>query len=118
MKLLLLAFTLVLTIPGKDKLTGRWETKTSEKGNVTRVVFKGDNIMEGYINKKPFVSGTYSFNEADSVISFVDNSCNGMRAIYKIMFYSNSDSLRFKVIMDSCGDRKNGMQRLVMGKLP
>jgi hypothetical protein len=117
MKILFLVFTMLGALIAKDPLSGRWESRPSEKGNITGVVFKQDNMMEGYINKKPFVSGTYSFNPGDSVISFVDNGCNGMRATYKVMFYSNSDSLRFQVIDDSCGERKNGMLRLVMGKV-
>ncbi|HZG25951.1 MAG TPA: hypothetical protein VEZ17_15285 [Chitinophagaceae bacterium] len=117
MKILLLAFTLFFAFPGTNLLTGRWETKVSEKGNVTGVVFKSDNKLEGYINKKPFVSGTYNFNQSDSTLSFIDNGCNGMRATYKVILYSNSDSLRFQAIEDSCEERRKGMLRLVMGRV-
>jgi hypothetical protein len=102
--------------PG-DMLTGRWESKPSAKGNVTGVVFKNDSILEGYVNKKPFTSGTYRFTAKDSVLSFVDNGCNGVQAVYKVLFFNNSDSLRFKAISDSCDERRNGMQRLIMGKV-
>ena len=71
---------------------------------------------EGYINKKPFVSGTYSFNNADSVITIHEGSCNGVTTTYKVNFFSNADSIRFTVI-DSCEERKQGMQRLVPGKV-
>lgn len=117
MKMLFSAFALMLAFTANDTLTGRWESRPSEKGNVTGVVFKPDNTMEGYVNRKPFVSGSYSFNAADSILSFVDNGCNGVRGIYKVMFYSHSDSLRFKVILDSCDERKEGMQRLIMGRI-
>ena len=117
MKLLFFAFAMFFVLPEKNMLTGRWESKPSEKGNVTGVVFKAGNILEGYVNKKPFVSGTYNFNQPDSTLSFVDNGCNGARGIYKVLFFSNSDSLHFKVISDSCEDRKNGMLRLVMGRV-
>jgi hypothetical protein len=117
MKFLFLVFALAFASPEKNILTGRWETKVSEKGNVTGVVFKEDNKMEAYINKKPFVSGTYTFNSADSIISFVDNGCDGARATYKAILFSNSDSLRFKVVVDSCEQRKNGMERLVLGRV-
>jgi hypothetical protein len=60
-----------------DELTGRWESSPSVNGNVTGVVFKEDNTFEGYINKKPFVSGTYSYSGEDSVFTFQDNGCNG-----------------------------------------
>lgn len=98
-----------------DELTGRWETKPSVKGNITGVVFKPDNSFEGYINKKPFVSGTYTFQ--DSIFSFVDNGCQGMKGIYKINFFNNSDSLRFEVINDSCTERRDGMLRTVLGRV-
>jgi hypothetical protein len=100
-----------------NPLTGRWETKPSAKGNVTGVVFKNDSILEGYVNKKPFTSGTYHFNAKDSVLSFIDNGCNGVQGIYKIFFFSNTDSLRFKSISDSCTVRREGMERLVMGRV-
>jgi len=98
-----------------DELSGRWETKPSIKGNITGVVFKADNSFEGYINKKPFTSGIYTFQ--DGILSFTDNGCQGIRAIYKINFFSNSDSLRFEVINDSCTERKEGMLNLVLGKV-
>ena len=116
MKILFFMSVIFFAFPSKDRLTGRWESKPSEKGNVTGVVFKPDYSMEGYINKKPFASGTYTFNSADSVLSFVDNGCNGIRAVYKVLFFSNSDSIRFRTISDSCEEREKGMLRLTMGR--
>lgn len=98
-------------------LTGRWESRPSEKGNVTGVVFKESGVLEGYVNKKPFVSGTYTFNSTDSILTFVDNGCNGATGTYKVMFFSNSDSLRCRAISDSCQPRREGMERLVMGRV-
>jgi hypothetical protein len=115
--IIIAAIIFSFTIAPNDMLSGRWETKPSEKGNVTGVVFKNDSILEGYVNKKPFTSGTYRFTAADSVLSFVDNGCNGVQAVYKVLFFNNSDSLRFKAISDSCDERRNGMQRLIMGKV-
>ncbi len=117
MKSLFLSLTLLAFFATNDKLIGRWESKPSEKGNITGVVFKSDHNLEGYINKKPFVSGTYSFRSADSVLSFIDNGCDGMRGVYKIMFFCNSDSLRFQVINDSCEERRKGMERLILGRV-
>ena len=96
-------------------LLGRWESKPSPKGNVTTVVFKNDNSFEGFINKKPFVSGHYSFS--DGVLSFTDNGCNGKQGVYKIVFFSDSDSLRFEPISDSCEERKNGMSKTILGRV-
>jgi putative heme iron utilization protein len=115
--IIIAAIIFSFTIAPNDMLSGRWETKPSEKGNVTGVVFKNDSILEGFVNKKPFTSGTYRFTAKDSVLSFVDNGCNGVRGVYKVLFFNNSDSLRFKVISDSCDERSEGMQRLIMGRV-
>ncbi|MBL7696813.1 MAG: hypothetical protein JNK79_01590 [Chitinophagaceae bacterium] len=117
MKLLFSVFLLLFATGGKDMLAGRWESRPSAKGNITGVVFKEGGILEGYINKKPFVSGTYNFNQNDSILSFVDNGCNGVEGTYKVMFFSSADSLRFRAISDSCRERLEGMERLVMGRV-
>lgn len=98
----------------KDKLTGRWETQPSDKGNVTGVVFKADQSFEGYVNNKPFVTGTYTLK--DSIFTFTDNGCEGAEGVYRVIFFNNDDSLRFQPITDTCTQRRNGMVRLVMGR--
>jgi hypothetical protein len=98
-----------------DPITGRWESKPSPNGNVTGILFKGSNSFEGYVNKKPFVTGTYTFE--DGIFSFTDNGCNGAKGVYKLIFFSSGDSLRFEPISDSCTERKEGMIRLIMGKV-
>ena len=106
---------IMLAFSAGDKLTGRWKSSPSPKGNVTGIVFKPDNTFEGYINKKPFVTGSYTLQ--DSIFSFVDNGCEGKRGIYKLIFFSNEDSMRFVPITDSCEERKNGMSRLIIGRV-
>ena len=101
------------TIP--DQLTGRWQTMPSSKGSVTSVVFRPDNSFEGFVNKKAFASGTYTLQH--DIFSFTDNGCNGARGTYKAIFFSNSDSLRFEVITDSCAPRKDGMSKLIFGRV-
>ena len=110
----LLSFV-VTAAPSSDKLTGRWETKPSVKGNVTGIVFKEDNSFNGYINRKPFFTGTYALR--DSLLSFVDNGCAGVGATYVVRFFSNSDSIRFAVVSDSCAERRGGMERIVLGRV-
>lgn len=102
-------------LASKDKLTGRWETKPSEKGNITGVVFNKDKTYEGYINKKPFVTGKYSLRR--SIITIEESGCNGAPGVYKLIFFSNSDSLRFEPISDSCTERKQGMSRTILGRV-
>ena len=105
----------VLAVTGPDQLTGKWETKPSPKGNITGVVFKEDQSFDGYVNKKPFTSGTYHLE--DSTFELVDNGCNGATGKYRIIFFSNNDSFRLRPIDDPCEERKNGMSKLVMGRV-
>lgn len=108
---LLASMTIILFT---NELTGRWETKPSEKGNITGVVFKTDSTYEGYINKKPFVSGKYVFR--DGIISIKENGCDS-KGVYRIIFFSNGDSLRFEPVNDSCQERKEGMTRIILGRV-
>ncbi|HJS52939.1 MAG TPA: hypothetical protein VJ765_00305 [Chitinophagaceae bacterium] len=107
-------FSLLAFAP-KNKLVGRWETKISPKGNITGVVFNKDNTYEGFINKKPFVSGNYSLHR--NTITIEENGCNGAKATYKLIFFSHSDSLRFEPITDSCTERREGMTRTILGRV-
>ncbi|MBC8033017.1 MAG: hypothetical protein H7Y03_02660 [Chitinophagaceae bacterium] len=117
MKTIMLSFGLLLTAftIEPDLLTGRWQSPVSPKGNVTTVVFKADNTFEGFVNNKPFVSGSYKLQ--DSVFTMQDNGCNGVVSMYKPIFFSNNDSLRFELIMDSCINRSEGVKRLVLGRV-
>lgn len=117
MKTILFVFTLValLSFATENKLAGRWESAPSMNGNVTGAVFKEDGSFEGYVNRKPFVTGTYALK--DSILSFTDNGCMGMEGVYKVAFFSNSDSLRFQAISDNCSERKAGMERLTLGRV-
>ena len=99
----------------EDFLTGRWQTKPSDKGNVTSVVFKPDNTFEGFVNRKPFTTGKY--NLKDSIFTFTDNGCGGAEGVYKLVLFSNGDSLRFEYISDTCVQRRNGMLRTIMGRV-
>ena len=117
MKLFIFYMAALMSLTSTIDLTGRWETKPSEKGNITGVVFKSDSTYEGYVNKKPFVSGTYSFNITDSIITINESSCNGVTGTYKVNFFSDADSMRFTVVQDYCSERREGMQRLVFGRV-
>ena len=117
MKLFIFYMAALMSLSSTIDLTGRWETGPSEKGNITGVVFKSDSTFEGYVNRKPFVSGTYTFSNEDSILSIQDGGCSGIVATYKVNFFSNADSMRFTAISDSCNERREGMQRLVMGRV-
>ena len=111
----IIVILLTMLFPPKDMLTGRWATKPSEKGNVTSVVFREDGSFEGFINRKPFTSGKYTLR--DSVINFTDNGCNGIAGIYKVSIFQRGDSMRWVPITDSCEERKQGIARLVLGRV-
>jgi len=98
-----------------NPLLGRWSSRPSKNNIVTIVHFKADNSFEGFVNKKPFVTGTYQLD--GTVMSFVDNGCNGAKGIYKLNFFSNGDSLRFEAVSDTCAERRKGMSALIMGKI-
>ena len=114
MKPLIICMMVLLANSSGDKLIGRWES-ISEKGNTTGVVFKEDNTFEGYVNKKPFVTGTYTFN--DSIFTMQDNGCMGVSGTYKLHFYSNNDSFRIQLIHDDCEPRGNGTNNRVFGRV-
>jgi hypothetical protein len=113
-KLIFPAIIVLLSLTSANDLTGRWESRMPD-GNILGIRYKPDNSFEGYFNKKPFVSGTYTFQ--DSILAFRGNGCNGVKCFYKIIFFSNSDSMRWKVINDSCVARKEGMDNMVFGKV-
>lgn len=114
MKTILFSALLLMALSSSNKLVGRWESK-SPTGNTTGVVFKEDNTFEGYINDKPFVSGTYSFH--DSTFQMQDNGCMGATGTYKLHFFSKNDSFRIELIDDPCEPRGNGTHNRVFGKV-
>jgi len=117
LKVIMIVATIALSINSvnTDKLTGRWETQPSPSGNIFGVVFKEDLSLEGYQNKKPFFSGSYSVE--NDIIHFVDNGCPDIKASYKLIFFSNDDSLRFEPIEDKCEQRLAGMKRTILGRV-
>ena len=116
-KTIMIAASMAISVSSinSNKLTGRWETQRSPSGNVFGVVFKEDLTMEGYQNKKPFFSGNYSTE--NDVIYFEDNGCPDIKASYKLIFFSNDDSLRFEPIDDKCEQRLEGMKRTILGRV-
>ena len=114
MKPLIICLMVLLGSSSGEKLIGRWES-ISDKGNVTGVVFKDDNTFEGYVNKKPFVTGTYSFN--DSIFTLQDNGCMGVTGTYTIHFYSNNDSFRIQLMHDDCEARGSGIHDRIFGRV-
>ena len=105
-------FLLAFIVP--NKLTGRWE-RISPTGNVIGVIFKEDNTFDAYINKKPFVSGTYDLH--DNIFTVIDNGCPDIKGVFKMTFFSNDDSMRVELISDSCTERGKGLHNNVYGRV-
>lgn len=110
-----LAIMAAIIFPGNDELIGKWQTQPSVNGNVTSIQFKPGNSFEVFVNRKPFATGDYTL-KADT-LTFSDNGCDGTQGTYKLLFFSNKDSFRFEAIEDGCSKRKEGMLRLVMGRV-
>ncbi len=108
-----LSFAFTTTID----LIGRWETKPSSTGSVTAAIFKNDNTYEAYKDNQSFVSGTYSFNAADSILTIEDDGCMSMAGSYKVNFFNNTDSIKFTAIIDYCYERKSAIESVVLGKV-
>ena len=86
-----------------DKLTGTWQRVIPGGDVVYRITFTADNTFEGYVNEKPFVSGTYTLR--DSIFAIEDFGCPDIPGTYKVNFFGNDDSCRLQVINDACDGR-------------
>ena len=115
-KLLMVALSLntLTSFLGDNLLVGKWESPPSPKGNITTVHFKSDGSFEGFVNRKPFVSGHYELEK--DLLKFTDNGCDGHPGTYQLVFSNHGDSLRFRPVDDSCAERKAGMSKLVVGR--
>ena len=113
--LIITAIIVSLGFCSDETLVGKWETQPSPKGNVTSMVLRPDNSFDVYINKKAFTNGKYTYK--DGVLSFTDTGCDGSPGVYKIIFFSAGDSMRFQPISDTCTERRNGMSRTIMGRV-
>lgn len=100
---------LAFTYP-ENSLVGRWEGKTPN-GIILGAVFKTDHTYVGYANKKVFVTGNYDFK--DNLLSMDDNQGCKTKGTYQITFFS--DSIRFALVADSCKNRSEGTDKMVLG---
>src|SRR4030095_6165539 len=99
-----------------NPLVGKWETKLSDGGNVTSVIFKDNNEFESYINTTPYINGTYTVK--GKVISIIDDRCgDDITGTYELIFFAHSDSLRFQAIEDDCGRRKFAIENTILGRV-
>jgi hypothetical protein len=114
MKSLVVLTLLLFAFTAPQSITGRWET-IQPGGNTLGMIFKPDNHFEGYINRKPFVSGTYTFN--DNTIVMNGNGCIDILGKYRIHFLKNTDAILWEVISDNCAARKKGLDNVVFSRI-
>jgi hypothetical protein len=114
MKTFMFSIIMLISMTHSKKLVGRWES-ISAAGNTTGIVFKEDGSFEGYVNKKPFVTGMYTLR--DSIFEMSDNGCMGATGTYKLHFFSNNDSFRIILIQDACEPRGKGTNNRVFGRV-
>lgn len=97
-----------------NTITGRWQRKNAS-GRILMANFRSDGSYDGFINGKPFVSGKYYVRQDTFAIS--DASCNiNYYGTYRLHFLS-ADSVRFAVIQDTCGGRREGTDKLALGRI-
>ena len=113
--LILLFMIALMAFTVNNPLIGKWETKPSEYGDVTGVVFKASNEFESYRNNTPYISGIYTVK--GKVVEITDNGCGFEAGTYEFIFFANSDSLRFKAIDDGCERRKNAIESTILGRV-
>ncbi|MBC7626816.1 hypothetical protein [Ferruginibacter sp.] len=97
-------------------ILGNWDAHGTFEGKafVLEGRFKPGGDYDGFDNGKLFVSGKYRL--AGDTIFIKDGLCNmTYEGAYKLTYYK--DSVRFNVIEDTCIGRKNGSDKLAMGRI-
>ena len=112
--LFLLALSATAFTTPTNPLVGKWQQRFP--GQILLVNFRADGTYDGFVNGKMFVNGTYSLKQ--DVFSMNDGLCNlNYSGTYKMSFYSGTDSIRFKVMQDTCRTRRHGSDGLTLGRV-
>ena len=97
-------------------ILGNWDAHETFEGKafVLEARFKPGGDYDGFGNGKHFVSGKYRL--AGDTIFFKDGLCNmAYEGAYTLTYFE--DSIRFNVIEDTCMQRKNGSDKVAMGRI-
>ena len=100
----------------KHDIVGKWDAHNTYQGKsyVLEARFKPGGDYDGFGNGKHFVSGKYRL--AGDTIFFKDGLCNmAYEGAYTLTYFE--DSIRFNVIEDTCMQRKNGSDKVAMGRI-
>lgn len=114
MKSILIPSFLLLALADKHPLEGRWQSPTSDAGEVATVLFNEDKTFETFMNGNAHIAGSYTVK--DSLLTLSDHACSE-GGTYKINFFSKGDSVRFQVIDDACTGRAIKVGSVVLGRV-
>lgn len=112
----ILAAAACLALATENRLTGRWEgCPDAEDGAVMGALFGEGGNFNGSCNGRAFADGNYAVK--GDTLSFTDNTCMGVEARYRLLFFSNGDSLRLLAISNGCEQRRTCVERTVLGRV-
>lgn len=114
--LLLISLTVAVVsfIQPSNPLVGRWQLKSLGGPSVV-TVFRADGTNDIFVNGKTFVSGKYYLRQ--DTLGYADAICNmAYYGTYKLDFFAQ-DSLRLTVLADTCGGRRRGFDKIILGRV-
>ena len=112
--LICLVLGLASFIPSPDTLVGRWQVKT-RSGNLLLAIFRPKGTYDVFINGKAFINGKYYVRQ--DTFGFEEACCgSNYYGTYQISFFAQ-DSVRFVLIKDTCGGRREATNRLTLGRV-
>src|SRR5579871_5768613 len=89
-------------------LKGKWNNIISIGGKPSEFIahFRPDGTYDGILDGKVLVSGG-SYRESGDTVFFTDAVCNSAYAGTYLVYYYE-DSVKFRMVEDSCTLRRNG----------
>ena len=100
----------------EHNIVGNWDAHNTYQGKsfVLEARFKPGGDYDAFDNGKPFVSGKYRL--AGDTIFLKDGLCNiNYEGAYTLNYFE--DSLRFRLIADTCMQRRNGTDGLGIARV-
>lgn len=100
-----------------NPLLGRWESISKNKQGTFRflAIFHDNDTYDGVVNGKAFLTAKYHLQH--DTILLRDEVCDARTTgLYRVIFI-NPDSICFKMISDSCIDRRQGTDGMAFKRL-
>ncbi len=112
--LISLAVAIVSFTQPPNPLLGRWQQKTAG-GPSVMTVFRADGTNDIFVNGKTFLSGKYYVRK--DTLGYADPLCDiAYYGTYKLDFFAQ-DSLRLIVLVDTCSQRRRGLDKVIVGRV-